>query len=250
MNDHPFPPPTGDRQDRIVVLIPCYQEAASIGRLVGEVVAQGFEALVVDDGSTDSTAEVARSSGATVLRQERNQGKGSAIKIGLRHAHGQGYAAAILMDGDGQHLPAELSRFAEAFRTTGADCIVGTRMAHPDGMPFVRRLTNRLMSGVLSRIIGQRLSDTQCGYRLIARDAMPDAIDCDSSGFAADSEIILQLADRGFVLSEVPVSSVYGSERSKIRPVRDTWRFVRMLSRHNRRNRNKPQPTHARTSPH
>ena len=86
------------------------------------------------------------------------------------------------------------------------------------------------MSWLLSRQLGCRISDTQCGYRLIARRAFPVALDCTSGGFSAESEILLQLALRGFAMCEVPVSTVYGDELSKIRPVHDTLKFIKMLA--------------------
>ena len=136
------------------------------------------------------------------------------------------------MDGDGQHLPAELPRFAEAFARGDADVVLGSRMADHRGMPLVRYCTNRYMSWLLSRRLGQRATDTQCGYRLLSRKAIPVVLEGGASGFAADSEQLLLLARAGFRFREVPVSTVYGDERSKIHPVRDTLRFFAMLRKY------------------
>ena len=136
------------------------------------------------------------------------------------------------MDGDGQHLPAELPRFAEAFARGDADVVLGSRMSDHRGMPFVRYCTNRYMSWLLSRRLGQRATDTQCGYRLLSRRAIPVVLAGGASGFAADSEQLLLLARAGFRFREVPVSTVYGDERSKIHPVRDTLRFFAMLRKY------------------
>ena len=226
-----------DNEASIMVLVPCYQEAANIGFVAGECVRLGYTTVVIDDGSTDRTADLARAAKATVLRQDKNKGKGAAVAVGLQYALNGECDAAVLLDGDGQHLPAEIKRFLDVFRASHADCIVGTRMNETANMPFARRLTNRLLSGLLSRQMGQRISDTQCGFRLIARRAIPDALRCLSSGFSADSEILLQLALRGYSITEVPISTIYEDEKSKVKPVRDTLRFVRMLFKFRRQRR-------------
>lgn len=221
---------------KVLVLIPCYQEEARIGNVAESSISLDYDTLVVDDGSKDKTSEVARAAGARVLRHEINRGKGHAVAAGLQHALDLGYDAVIILDGDGQHLPSEISRFIDAFSLMHSDLIIGTRMANTKNMPFIRRQTNRLMSWLLSHQIGHRISDTQCGFRLISKKAIPIALHCTSDGFSAESEILLQLALTGHRISEVPISTIYGDEKSKIRPVRDTLKFIKML-RHFRQQR-------------
>lgn len=223
---------------KVMVLIPCFREGERIAFVAGESVSQGFHTVVVDDGSDDDTASAAEAVGATVIRHEVNKGKGPAVATGLAYAVGNDYDAVVMLDGDGQHLPSEISKFIEKFAETDADFIIGTRMADTSKMPFVRRITNRFMSWLLSRQIGHRISDTQCGFRLISKCAIPVALNCSSGGFSAESEILLQLALAGYKMCEVNVSTVYGSEKSKIRPVRDTVKFIKML-RHFRSQRRK-----------
>ena len=214
-----------------MVLIPCYKEADAIGVVAGGCVACGYHTVVVDDGSGDATADNARDAAATVLSHAVNQGKGKAVETGIRYAAENGYDAVIVMDGDGQHLPSEIDRFICVFKETNPDFIIGTRMRNCENMPFVRRQTNRFMSWLLSREIGHPISDTQCGFRLIGRNAFPIALRCTSAGFSAESEMLLQLGLERMNMCEVPVSTVYGEEKSKIRPVRDTVRFIKMLRR-------------------
>lgn len=226
-------PAAAPAKPRLAALIPCYREEGHVGGVVRGAREAGFDAIVVDDGSPDRTADEAREAGATeVVVHEVNRGKGAAMSTGLRRALELGYDAVVLMDGDGQHLPAELPRFAEAFAQGGADVVLGSRMADHRGMPLVRYCTNRYMSWLLSRRLGQRATDTQCGYRLLSRKAIPVVLAGGSSGFAADSEQLLLLARAGFRFREVPVSTVYGDERSKIHPVRDTLRFFAMLRKY------------------
>ena len=216
--------------ESILVIIPCYQEAAHIGTVVRDVAAIGLRAVVIDDGSTDGTAEVARAAGAEVIVHEKNSGKGAAVATGVRRAMQEPSCEAFVMiDGDGQHLPAEIPRFVAEFRQCHADFIIGTRMADTRAMPPARRRTNRFMSALLSWQAGRKISDTQCGFRLLSRAVFPIALECASGGFSAESEILCQLSIRGFSIREVPVSTIYGDEKSKIRPGRDTIRFVKML---------------------
>lgn len=224
-------PVTHSSAPRILVLIPCYREAEHIATVVQGLPSADADILVVDDGSPDQTAEIARNAGATVIVHPRNQGKGAAMVTGLSYAREHDYDAVVLMDGDGQHLPQEVPRFIDAFRQTGADVIVGSRMADTKTMPFIRLLTNRFMSWLLSRKIGQRISDTQCGFRLLSRAAIPCALETESVGFAADSELLLRAHRAGLTIAETAVSTVYGTEKSHIRPVRDTLLFFNLLRR-------------------
>jgi len=210
------------------VLIPAYQEGSRIGAVVREVLPLCPHVVVVDDGSADDTAAAARAAGATVLVHDRNQGKGAALQTGFRYAREQGAAFVLTMDGDGQHAPADIPAFLDAFARGDLPVLVGNRMEDPNAMPFVRRLTNRFMSWMLSRKMGQRVPDTQNGFRLYRTEVLPEMPDGDTR-FAAESEILLILARRGVRIGSVPVRILYGDERSKIRPLRDTLRFFRML---------------------
>jgi len=210
------------------VLIPAYQEGSRIGAVVREVLPFYPRIVVVDDGSADDTAGAARAAGATVLVHAQNKGKGAALQTGFDYAREQGAAFVLTMDGDGQHAPADIPGFLEAFARGDAPVLVGDRMEDPKAMPFVRRMTNRFMSWLLSRKMGQRVPDTQNGFRLYRTDVLPDMSGGDAR-FAAESEILLILTRRGVRIGSVPVRIIYGDERSKIRPVRDTLRFFRML---------------------
>ena len=217
-----------NRTPDILVLIPAYREAGRIGAVVRAVREAGHDVLVVDDGSDDATGAEAEAAGASVLRQEPNQGKGAALNRGFAHALGRGYTAVITMDADGQHSPDDLAAFVEAFRGGEAPVIIGNRMSDAGGMPLVRRLTNRFMSRLLSRRMGVEVPDTQNGYRHYATEVLRDVQVADPR-FAAESEILLSLAGRGVPMAAVPVRTIYGDEKSKIHPIKDTLRFFRML---------------------
>ena len=216
---------------RCMVVIPAYREAGRVGPTVTGVRRFCPNVVVVDDGSGDKTAEEAASAGAEVIRHERNMGKGASLDDGIRHARSKGYEVVVTMDGDGQHAPSDLPAFMDAYAQGHAPVLVGNRMANPKSMPLIRKLTNWFMSWLLSRRMSQWVPDTQCGYRLYAC-AVLDGVSVRSGGFAADSEILLALAEKGVRMGAVPIEVIYRDEKSKIRPFRDTIRFFRMLRRY------------------
>lgn len=222
-------------------VIPAYREAARIAPVIQAARAHGATVLVVDDGSPDETARVAESAGAVVLRHPVNRGKGAALETGFGEAIRRGCEVVVTLDADGQHDPAELPRFIEAYQRTGVPVLLGNRMAGSEAMPFVRRTTNRFMSWLLSRLMGQYVPDTQCGYRLYRADVLPLVV-AGAQGFAAESEVLLRLAARGVRMDAVRIRVLYGTEVSKIHPLRDALRFISMLLRFHREQKKARRP--------
>ena len=215
------------------VIIPAYREGGRIGTVVAGVLPHIPHVIVVDDGSPDGTAEEAGGAGAQVIRHAVNLGKGVALDTGFRAARERGFEFVVTMDGDGQHAATDLPAFVEAYRRTGTPVLVGNRMANAGKMPVVRWLTNRFMSWLLSREMGQRVPDTQCGYRLYKLSVVP-GLSAASKRFAAESEILLELSGKGISIGSVSVATLYGTETSKIHPVKDTLRFIKMLRQYRR----------------
>jgi glycosyltransferase involved in cell wall biosynthesis len=221
---------------KLCVVIPAYQERARIGTVVEDARKYMEDVIVVDDGSTDGTAAEAEHAGGLVLRHERNRGKGASLNTGFEYARARGFDAVIAMDADGQHDAAEIPRFVEAYVRTGIPVLLGNRMGDTGAMPLVRKLTNRFMSWLLSREMKQYIPDTQCGYRLYRCDVIP-FVSAESQRFAAESEILLHIADRGIRMDSIPIAAIYRAERSKINPFKDTIRFFAMLRRYHERTR-------------
>ena len=215
---------------RVLVVIPAFCEGTRVGKTVQSVRDQGFDVLLVDDGSTDNTREVAIAAGADVLRLDDNRGKGAALQSGFSEATRRGAEVVITLDADGQHDPAEIPSFMQKMQESGADVVMGNRMLDERNMPFVRRITNRLMSSFLSLLMRQRVPDTQNGFRLYAARVLP-VIRSQSRGFAAESEQLLHVAKGGYRIESVPIRTIYGDEESKIHPFRDSVRFVNMVLR-------------------
>lgn len=216
--------------NKLCILIPAYHEEKQIGSLVRDVLTYVPHVLVIDDGSRDRTAQEAERAGAVVLRHAVNRGKGAALLTGIRHAENSSFMWLITMDGDGQHHPREIPVFIKKYAETGLPALIGNRMQACETMPLIRVWTNRCMSRLISRIVQQPIPDTQCGYRMYHRDLFP-LLHVAAGRFETESEQLLHLGRSGIAMGSVPVSTVYRDEKSKIKPLRDTFRFARMIYR-------------------
>jgi len=219
-------------RSRIAAVIPAYQEEKHVSEVARRARAQLQNVLVVDDGSTDATSDRARSAGVDVVVHPQNRGKGESIKTGLHYWLQRGSEYVVLLDADGQHLPEEISRFVEAAASDNqAKIFVGSRMNDTSTMPFVRRIVNRYMSGKISRACGQQIPDTQCGFRMLHRDIIPEVLS-GASRFEYETEMLIIASRKGHRVASVPITTVYSDEVSSINPVRDTLRFFKLMRRY------------------
>ena len=244
--------PLAEIRSQTAAVIPAYQDEKHIGDIVRRTRERLDHVLVVDDGSSDQTAQRAREAGAEVIVHSQNRGKGEAIKTGLGHwlaaasPSGGGLdreiAWVILLDSDGQHLPEEIDRFlataapwppeprAQA-AATSPSFFVGNRMNNLAGMPFIRRVVNRYMSRRISRICGQKIPDTQCGFRMVDRQLIPELLG-GGHRFDYDTEMLIIASRKGYRIESVPITTVYSDQVSKIHPVRDALRFFKLMRRY------------------
>ncbi len=206
---------------RPVALVPAYQAAATVRAVVRGLRQHVPRVVVVDDGSTDATAEEAKRAGAEVLRLAANGGKGSALRVGLAAILAGDASHVAFVDADGQHDPDDLPRLFEAARA-GDDFVIGSRMDGRDSIPAVRFRTNEIGSRILTRMTGHDVEDGQSGYRVIAAPLLR-RFSLSSRGFLIETEILLKAAKHVRRFANVPVRAIYGSAGSHYRPFRDTW---------------------------
>ena len=219
---------------KTAAIIPAYSEEKHIGDIIRRARKQLDHVLVVDDGSRDTTARCAREAGAEVIVHGENRGKGEAIKTGLRHWLDRQFIHVIILDADGQHLPEEIDRFIAAAAQAGdRSFFLGNRMNNLIGMPFVRRVVNRYMSNRISRICRQKIPDTQCGFRMLDRQLIPELLD-GGNRFDYETEMLIIASRKGYRIESVPITTVYSDEMSKIHPARDTIRFFKLMRRYRR----------------
>jgi glycosyltransferase involved in cell wall biosynthesis len=206
---------------RVQALIPAFNEAATIARVVTGVSPHVAAICVIDDGSSDGTAEAARRAGADVLANPGARGKGEAVRAGLARVLEGDCTHVLLLDGDMQHLPDEAPLLIDMASRTGADVVLGERRFDRRAMPASRYHANRIGSLALSKFVGVPIRDTQCGFRLIKIDALR-GLRLRARGYDIETEMLVKLTRRGARMASVPVTAVYAGQRSKLRPVRDT----------------------------
>jgi glycosyltransferase involved in cell wall biosynthesis len=182
--------------------------------------------LVIDDGSSDNTADFARRAGAEVKTNAMSHGKGAALRQGWEWAYQAGFTWALTLDGDGQHAPEDIPQFLRYAEARAARLYIGNRMHQAGAMPFLRRWVNRWMSWRLSRLAGVSLPDTQCGFRLLHLKTWSQ-LPLTTDHFEVESEVLLACLAGGFPVEFVPVQAIYKAEHSKIDPWRDTLRWFR-----------------------
>lgn len=210
------------------VIIPTYNEAKAIGDLTRQIRAQDLNVIVIDDGSQDNTAKIATENGAVVLRNLNNEGKGASLIRGFHYALNHDFDVIISMDGDGQHLASDIPYFLRLAKYSESGIFIGNRMSRPKSMPWVRLWTNKFMSGLISKIAGQKIADTQCGFRLIKKEVLK-RLKLVTSKYETESEVLIKASRLGFRIESVPIRTIYGEEKSQINPLLDTLRFIRFI---------------------
>ena len=219
---------------KTAAIIPAYREQQHISDVVRRTRQQLDHVVVIDDGSSDNTTRCAREAGAEVIVHSQNRGKGEAIKTGLRHWLDRQFIHVIILDADGQHLPEEIDRFIAAAAQAGDHSFfLGNRMNNLTGMPFIRRVVNRYMSNRISRICRQKIPDSQCGFRMLDRQLIPELLD-GANRFDYETEMLIIASRNGYRIESVPITTVYSDEVSSIHPARDTIRFFQLMRRYRR----------------
>jgi glycosyltransferase involved in cell wall biosynthesis len=211
---------------RICALIPAFNEAPYIANVVAGARQHVEKVVVIDDGSGDETAQIARAAGADCLRSQRNCGKASALRTGIAFACAQGFTHAITLDGDGQHLPEDIPAMLRVAEETGADLVIGARFFDRTLMPRARYFSNTVGSRLASALVGCKIQDSQSGFRLLRLDKLCET-KLRSRCYELEMEILIKMARSGCTIAHAPVRMVYddGQARSKMKPVRDTVRI-------------------------
>jgi glycosyltransferase involved in cell wall biosynthesis len=214
------------------IVVPAYQAGATIAAVVRDARACGLPVLVVDDGSTDGTAALARQAGAEVLHHPRNRGKGAALRTGMRHLAATGYTHALSMDADGQHLAREIPALVTAARVRPEALVLGVRMIGTQEVAAANLLGNRVANWAVRRAADVDARDTQSGFRVYPlATVLPLAAAGDH--FEYETTIIVHAARAGIPIVPVPVAVYYppvGERRSHYRKVVDTLRIIRAVA--------------------
>lgn len=218
--------------ERFAVIIPALNAERTVGDVVAASRRQLEPVVVIDDGSSDRTGEVARASGATVLRHEVNRGKGAALRTGFAWTLQHGFDAVVSLDADGQHLAEEIPRFLAERVATGADLIVGGRSHLFAGMMPRRRNANRFSAWSISKCAGVPITDSQSGFRLYSAWLLR-SLPLRATGFDLESEVLIRAGRAGFRIATIPIELgfVDGISTSHYRPLADTLRIAWTVAR-------------------
>ena len=210
---------------RTCVLIPAFNEGLYIADVVEGARQHVAEVVVIDDGSSDGTADLARAAGATCLQLPRNCGKASALRRGIGYARDRNFTYVITLDGDGQHLPEDIPVVLRVAQETGADLVIGARAFDRALMPSSRYFSNVIGSRLASALVGSQIRDSQSGFRLFRLDKLDEG-KLRSRYYELEMEMLIKMARSGCTITHAPIRMVYndGQARSKMKPVRDTVR--------------------------
>lgn len=220
------------KDPRVLIILPALNEAATIGKVISEIPKEiaevkNIELLVMDDGSSDDTAEIARKAGADVISHSRNLGLGIAIQSGLQEALRRGVDYAVNMDADGQFNPNDIEKLLRPLLDGEANFVTASRFKDPDlipEMPKVKRFGNNAMSWIVSQIVGHRFMDVSCGFRAYSREALMRLVLFGK--FTYTQETFLELGLRGMRMLEVPVKVRGVREFGKSRIASNLFRYA------------------------
>jgi len=237
-------------------MVPAYNAGPTIAELLEKIskIVNRKDIVVIDDGSLDRTLEISQSAGVVVLKHERNQGKGEALKTGFKYALEKNYDHVITIDADLQHDPESIPDFIQKTENSSMldsktklpphpiplpngergisspDIIIGTRERNLKNMPFARWLTNNLSSVIVSVLSGQSVRDSQSGYRLIPTQVLKN-VRLESKKYDLEPELLIKASRKGFKIEEVPIRTIYTGGKSFINPFVDTGRFIKLMWR-------------------
>lgn len=218
---------------KIITIIPAYNEEKAIERVVRSALKYS-NVLVVDDGSTDDTSNLAKNAGAKVIKHEKNMGKGAAIKSGLKEVLNMDYGALILLDGDGQHDPDCIPSFISCIECN--ELVIGSRFkkGNPENMPVQRRFSNKITTNLIKYMTGCRITDSQSGFRAMSPNAARLFIDIKYDDYVYESEMLYKASKNNIKVGEAPIPCTYGNETSyvtKMHAVKYILFIMRLLGR-------------------
>ena len=218
-------------QEHVIVGIPAYNEEIGIGSVVLAVWEYADEVLVIDDGSTDRTAQIARNAGARVIEHAENRGKGHALRTLLETVRDTEFDALVLLDADGQHVATDIPTVQEPVLDGDCDIAIGSRYTGgiASTTPFHRRVGQRILDFLTTSTTGQSVTDSQSGFRALSADAV-QAMRIQTDGYGVESEMIRNATEADLQIEEVPIEVRYRDiDGQTMNPVRHGLSVVSVL---------------------
>jgi glycosyltransferase involved in cell wall biosynthesis len=222
---------TTQERPMITVVIPAYNEERTLGQIIEETQKYVDQVIVVDDGSTDATREVAVSAGATVLKHSQKAGYGTALATGFNFVRNNSASVMVVLDADGQHDPRQIPHLVGPIIDGKADIVTGSRFMKGEfrsQVPTYRRFGIGIVNRTWNFTSLYSLTDTQCGFRAYSRRAI-DEIHITEAGMSASLEILDQASDHNLKVVEVPVSVRYGGDTLAMEPGKHGMELINYL---------------------
>ncbi|MEZ5659748.1 MAG: glycosyltransferase family 2 protein [Burkholderiaceae bacterium] len=216
---------------RVAIVIPAYNEGATIADLAARCLQQQAHLIVVDDASTDDTASRLHGLPLTLLRNACNLGKGASLRRGIGHACSLGVSAIITLDGDGQHRPEDIPRLLAAHAEQPDAIVIAARLRQRAAAPRLRRFANAQADFWISWAAGRALRDSQSGFRLYPASLFQSRAPR-SEGFVFESELLIEACWRSVPIVDIPIDTLYHAQAraSHYRPTADTLHIIRMVA--------------------
>jgi glycosyltransferase involved in cell wall biosynthesis len=203
---------------KIVAGMPAFNEEKYIGTLVLNTLQYVDEVFIVDDGSADDTAKIARLAGAGVVQHEKNKGYGAAIQSIMGEAKKRDPDILVILDADAQHNPKEIPNLIKPIVENECDCVIGTRQKQSKKIPFYRRIGQKMILQSVKTLSKSDLTDSECGFRAFSRKAI-NTLELKQKGMAVSAETVAEAARKNLKIKQVPVSVIYHEDSSTLNPV-------------------------------
>lgn len=213
----------------VCAVVPFYNEKETLSILLTETLKYVDFVIAVNDGSTDDSYMSERNiSNVKIVDLQKNFGKGKALSVGFEEAVKDGFELIVTLDADLQHDPKFIPDFLNAL--INYDIVIGNRLKNLKDMPLQRRISNKLTSYLLTKKTGQKINDSQCGFRAFRSEVLRK-IKTNYTGYEAESEILIKAARNGFKIGFIDIPTIYGTEKSKMKPGEAIIGFLKVLMR-------------------
>lgn len=218
--------------NKFLIIIPVYNEEKNILKVIKQLKQTDYNFVIVNDGSDDNSLNEIFKEVNYCIGYSENKGKGNAIKFGAKYAFANGYDWILIMDSDGQMSINDIQQFKTTLNMPcyeEARIVMGNRLHNPVGMSLIRKITNYIMSYIISNLAGCYIADSQCGFRALHKDVFE--LDLKGERFDLESEMLIKAGQANKKIINIPIKCIYNKERqSKINPGKDLFNFIKILT--------------------
>lgn len=222
---------------KLSIIIPALNEEKNIEKVIDKIpnnIGLTTEIIVIDDGSTDNTAKIAKKCGAKVISHKVNKGYGAALLTGFKESIENRSDFAIVVDGDLQHDTSEIVNLLKPLKSNEADFVIGSRFLKTNNLPLIKRFSIPLLNFIMRLITKQNLTDTQSGFRGFRTEILK-SLKLKNNDMGLSLEILFQIIDKKYRVKEVPITCIYKEDSHKLHPLKHLKQLIKALINHYRK---------------